>query len=540
MALSRIKTWIAEVLTFADLNAEINNILNNANSLISPFTADVAAGGFKLTGVGAATARTDAASLATIQDGTGIYSATVGGTADAITLTPSPAITAYAAGQAFYWIASGANTTAVTLAVSGIAGAKAVTKNGSTALVAGDIASGALVGARYDGTRFQLIAVVADRLLLTGGTLTGDLTFTAASSFQAEGAAVASAAGATDIWAVSDGDTIHVTGSNAITSLGTAPQAGCWKRLIADGAWSMTQGANLNLNAGGANITMAVDDVAIVYADTTTQMDVFVIRKSGAPLVTPLPLSYIAGLTYSNNGADATNDLDIAVGDARDSTNARNITLASALTKQSDVAWAVGTNAGMLDTGVVGNSDYYLWLILRSDTGVVDVLSSLSSTAPTMPTNYDYRRLFGWFKRVGGTIVAFNTYQLEGGGLELRWSAPTLDIDLATTLTTSRRTDAVKVPLNFSTIAELTVLLVEATHNILVWIGCPDESDVDPTLTATPLGNHYLFATNVNITSVRNIRTSSAGLIAARCGSGAGSTVDAYRVVTQAFRWSRR
>ena len=118
-----------------------------------------------------------------------------------------------------------------------------------------------------------------------GDSMTGDLTMTGASIFQAEGAAVASVAGTTDIWAVSDGDTIHVTGVEAITSLGTAPQAGAWKHIIADGAFTLTQGANLNLNAGGANITMAVDDVAFVYADTTTQMDVCVIRKSGAAVV---------------------------------------------------------------------------------------------------------------------------------------------------------------------------------------------------------------------------------------------------------------
>ena len=38
MALSRLKTWISEVLTAADLNAEFNNILNNPMSLISPLT----------------------------------------------------------------------------------------------------------------------------------------------------------------------------------------------------------------------------------------------------------------------------------------------------------------------------------------------------------------------------------------------------------------------------------------------------------------------------------------------------------------------
>lgn len=56
MALSRVKVWVSERLNSADLNAEFNNLLNNANSLISPFTANVAAGGFKLTGLAAGSA----------------------------------------------------------------------------------------------------------------------------------------------------------------------------------------------------------------------------------------------------------------------------------------------------------------------------------------------------------------------------------------------------------------------------------------------------------------------------------------------------
>lgn len=122
-------------------------------------TANIPLGGFKLTGVGAATVRTDAATLATIQDATGVYVGTVGGTADAITLTPSPAITAYAAGQRFSFIASGANTGAVTVNVSTV-GVKSITKSGAVALAAGDIQSGALVTISYDGTRFQLGTVV--------------------------------------------------------------------------------------------------------------------------------------------------------------------------------------------------------------------------------------------------------------------------------------------------------------------------------------------------------------------------------------------
>lgn len=50
MAISRVHTWIAnEVLTASDLNAEFNNILNNAISLVSPLTANLNFNNFQAT-----------------------------------------------------------------------------------------------------------------------------------------------------------------------------------------------------------------------------------------------------------------------------------------------------------------------------------------------------------------------------------------------------------------------------------------------------------------------------------------------------------
>ena len=125
-------------------------------------TANIPMATYKFTGLGAGSARTDSASLANVQDGTGVYVATVGGTADVITITPSPAITAYTAGQTFRFIASGTNTTNVTVNANAL-GAKAITKNGTIALTAGDIPSGMMVQITYDGTRFILGTVGAAR-----------------------------------------------------------------------------------------------------------------------------------------------------------------------------------------------------------------------------------------------------------------------------------------------------------------------------------------------------------------------------------------
>jgi hypothetical protein len=64
-------------------------------------------------------------------------------------------MTAYAAGQTFQFIASASNTGATTININSI-GLKSITRDGTTALVAGDIVSGGAYQLIYDGTQFQL------------------------------------------------------------------------------------------------------------------------------------------------------------------------------------------------------------------------------------------------------------------------------------------------------------------------------------------------------------------------------------------------
>jgi len=115
-------------------------------------------------------------------------------------------------------------------------------------------------------------------------TMTGDITMTAASIIQAEGAAITAAA-TTEIW-TTDGDTCHITGNTGITSFGTAAQAGMRKLLIMDGTPLLTHAANLNL-PGSVDYQCAAGDILDVYADTTAQHDVRVYPKSGNQVVAP-------------------------------------------------------------------------------------------------------------------------------------------------------------------------------------------------------------------------------------------------------------
>ena len=446
----------------------------NFSGTFSPATLTVtgSASSPSLTITSTPTARTHALTVGNVQDGLGVYVASIGGTADAITLTPSPAITAYAAGQTFRFVAGSTNTGAVTVAVSGLS-AQAVTKNGTDALIASDLPQGAMVEITYDGTRF---------IIGTVGAATG-------------------AAGAVVLTTVTTkGDLIVATADETVTRL-----------------------------AIGANGTIPMARSAA----TTGLAYVAALNK------------HIYGLTYSN-GTDATNDIDFAAGGCMDSTGVIWITCAAMAGKQLDVGWAPGAAAGMRNSGVaIDNVDYYLYAVAKAD-GTQDYYAHTSTTVATVITalqaetggaDYLYARLIGWIKRVAGTIVAFDTYETEGGGLELVWDVPTLDVNLANTLTTTRRTDAVKVPLNFSTIAHLNVIVEDPAAQTLAWICCPDVTDAAPSGTAAPLANFHLLTATVRLTSQLFIRTSATGTIAARSTT---ATTDLYAVSTQGFMWARR
>jgi hypothetical protein len=89
---------------------------------------------------------------------------------DSYAITPSPAITAYAAGQMFRFKANTANTGACTLNVNGL-GAKTIKKDVSTDLATGDILANQIVTVVYDGTNMQLVSVISGVLTGTAGIL---------------------------------------------------------------------------------------------------------------------------------------------------------------------------------------------------------------------------------------------------------------------------------------------------------------------------------------------------------------------------------
>jgi len=138
----------------ADLATGLSTVITKDGQ--TTVTANIPMASFKFTGLGVGSAAGDSANLSQVQSTVTKLLTSVSGT-DTITAVGAPVVAAYAAGQMFYFVATGDNTTSVTINIDGL-GAKAVTRDGSVALVAGDIKSGEVVVVVYDGTRFQVVS----------------------------------------------------------------------------------------------------------------------------------------------------------------------------------------------------------------------------------------------------------------------------------------------------------------------------------------------------------------------------------------------
>ena len=181
MALSRVKTWGQEELTYPDLNAEFNNILNNATTLISPMTANLAMGGFAITGAVSSATLTGVPVVGDLINNAFIGFVTAG-TQPTYTMTPTPAMTAYAEYDEWVVKIHSTNTGAATLNISAV-GAKNIYSFAGAALTGGELVAGNYYRMLYDGTQFRILTQVGatgtwERIgALTTAAAAADITF---------------------------------------------------------------------------------------------------------------------------------------------------------------------------------------------------------------------------------------------------------------------------------------------------------------------------------------------------------------------------
>jgi len=137
-----------------DFETGINSCLTKDGQ--NTATANLPMGGFKHLNIANATARNHYAAAGQVQDSAFIWCGTSAGSANAQTLSPTPAITAYAAGQVFRFIAGFTPTASLTIAVSGLTAKNVIDEQTGAQVGALATYSGQICEIIYDGTAFRL------------------------------------------------------------------------------------------------------------------------------------------------------------------------------------------------------------------------------------------------------------------------------------------------------------------------------------------------------------------------------------------------
>lgn len=296
------------------------------------------------------------------------------GAANAYVIAPSPAITAYTTGQVFTFKATNTNTTASTINVNGL-GAKNIFKNGTLALIAGDIVNTGLYEIQYDGTQFQMLSQLSKpKISITSQEIFG-----------------ADAVG-TDAYAITlvPAPAAYTTGLMVNFTAGTANTGAATLNVNGLGAKNITKNGTTTL---GDNDIISGQAVSVIYDGTQFQMI--------SQLPTQAVAQGVADTTATNEAAGTITD--VTGGSITITTRARRVMLAFAGT---------GSNNTNADGGI---------LYLKVDAATAVVLSQITSSTGNQVSNSSSCYLTDVLSAGSHTFklqiqrVAGGTFQLQAG-----------------------------------------------------------------------------------------------------------------------------
>lgn len=226
------------------------------------------------------------------------------------------------------------------------------------------------------------------------------------------------------------------------------------------------------------------------------------------------PRGYISGLIMSTAGASTT--MSVAAGQATDSTNTTSLNLAASIGKTTS-AWSVGSGNGGLDTGsATASAWYHFYLIKRPDTGVVDVVFSLSASAPTLPANYTLFRRIGAGRLNGSS--QWTAFIQDGD--QFQWLSPVSDVGVVNPGTAAvLRT--LSTPPGVRVLANVIVANASVTSNGAFYFSDPSTTDTAP---ANNIGQVATPSTTTYSQSAIQVRTNTSSQIRSRASFSDGAT----------------
>lgn len=168
-------------------------------------------------------------------------------------------------------------------------------------------------------------------------------------------------------------------------------------------------GTSWQLMTRGALGTAAILDTGVADGNVIQADATGLPAIDGSQLTGMLPSGHIFGLRVST-GTDTSNDLDIAVGEARDNADTADLVLAGAITRQMDVAFGTG-NGGLSSSLTKTLSTSYHVILCKDSGGTVTVGFDTSITGATLITDHSItnaRRICSFTTDGSNNITAFS------------------------------------------------------------------------------------------------------------------------------------
>jgi hypothetical protein len=417
-----------------------------------------------------------------------------------------------------------------------------------------------ILSAAYNAFVADLIADLNAARPVTAGGTGGTSVITGWDGLAAKGTDIASASSINLTTAT--GPSVTITGTATIASVTLAE--GSFRIVRAGGAFTWDASSSLLVNGSSTtDVTAAANDLFLVRggassvvsvvglgsattaAATTSAAGIVELATAAEALtgtdatraVTPaglyFPTGHLYGLTLSNNGTDATNDIDIAAGTCRDSTDTQNLDCA-AMTKRLDATWSAGTGNGFRssshNSGNISDATYHIYACGKALGADQDYYADSSASpatvlghlqAETGGADYLYVRRIASIIRSSGAILAFAQI-----GDEFRWVSPLLDVNASSG--TSAQTQTLNVPTGV--VVSAFGAFSGSGSNTTTYFSSLSQTDLAPSGTAAPLG---IFTTDGTTAAFPPTMTNTSAQIRTRCLAGVTLRISTWGWVDQ-------
>ena len=194
-----------------------------------------------------------------------------------------------------------------------------------------------------------------------------------------------------------------------------------------------------------------------------------------------MPRGYLSGLTLSNNSSDSDHDIDIAVGEARDTADGVDLSISSTFTKKIDATWASGSgNGGMANSVSLSADTWYHVYLVELDAGGTDAgfdtATNAANLVATSGVASAYRRIGSVLTDGSSNILGFTQFEDE-----FIFDAQITNVN-GTALGTSRVLQTVSTPLGFETRAILGLIgrVINSNAAVNITLTHPNVTDATP------------------------------------------------------------